>query len=45
VILAFIGVKILLERFYPIPLPVSLGVLAGILLTTGVASVVFPEKK
>jgi tellurite resistance protein TerC len=45
VILAFIGVKILIERFYPIPLPASLGVLAGILLTTGVASVLFPEKK
>jgi tellurite resistance protein TerC len=45
VILAFIGVKILIERFYPIPLAASLGVLAGILLTTGVASLLFPEKK
>jgi tellurite resistance protein TerC len=45
VILAFIGVKILLDHFYPIPLAASLGVLAGILLTTGVASVLFPEKK
>ena len=45
VILAFIGVKILIDRFYPVPLPLSLGVLAGVLLTTGLASVVFPEKK
>jgi tellurite resistance protein TerC len=44
VILAFIGVKILIERFYPIPLPASLGVLAGVLLTTGLASVMFPER-
>jgi TerC family integral membrane protein len=45
VILAFIGVKILIDRFYPIPLVLSLGVLAGVLLTTGLASVVFPEKE
>ena len=44
-ILAFIGVKILIDRFYPIPLAASLGVLAGVLLTTGLASVMFPEKK
>jgi TerC family integral membrane protein len=43
VILAFIGVKILIDRFYKIPLAASLGVLAGILLTTAVASVLFPE--
>jgi len=45
VILGFIGVKILMERFYKIPLPVSLGVLAGVLLTTGVASLAFPKDK
>jgi tellurite resistance protein TerC len=45
VILAFIGGKILVERFFPIPLAISLGVLAAILLLTGLASVVFPEKK
>jgi tellurite resistance protein TerC len=45
VILAFIGVKILIERFYPIPIAASLGVLAGVLLTTALASVMFPEKK
>jgi tellurite resistance protein TerC len=45
VILAFIGVKILIDRFYPMPLALSLGVLAGVLLTTGLASVVFPERE
>jgi tellurite resistance protein TerC len=45
IILAFIGVKILIDRFYPMPLALSLGVLAGVLLTTGLASVVFPEKE
>ena len=43
--LAFIGVKILIERFYPIPIAASLGVLAGVLLMTALASVMFPEKK
>jgi tellurite resistance protein TerC len=45
VILAFIGVKILIDRFYEIPLPVSLGVLAGILITTSAVSLLFPEKE
>jgi len=45
VILAFIGVKILIDRFYPMPLALSLGVLAGVLLTTAAASVIFPERE
>jgi tellurite resistance protein TerC len=45
VILAFIGVKILIEGFYKIPIAVSLSVLAGVLLTTALASMLFPEKK
>jgi len=45
VILAFIGVKILIERFYKIPVAASLGVLAGVLLMTALASLMFPEKK
>jgi tellurite resistance protein TerC len=44
IILAFIGVKILIESLYKIPVGVSLGVLAGILLTTTIASFAFPEK-
>jgi tellurite resistance protein TerC len=45
VILAFIGVKILIDRFYPMPLALSLGVLAGVLLTTALTSVMFPDRK
>jgi tellurite resistance protein TerC len=44
-ILAFIGVKILIERFYKIPVGLSLAVLAGILIVASVASLFFPEKK
>jgi tellurite resistance protein TerC len=43
VILAFIGVKILLESVYHMPIWLSLGVLAGILVATTVASLLFPE--
>jgi tellurite resistance protein TerC len=42
VVLAFIGVKILIEGVYKIPIAASLGVLAGILGTTAVASLLFP---
>ena len=42
-ILAFIGVKILVDRIRPVPVAASLGVIAGILLTTAVASLLFPE--
>jgi tellurite resistance protein TerC len=45
IILAFIGAKILLSHLFPIPLPISLGVLAGILVLTGVASVLFPKRE
>jgi len=44
VILGFIGAKILLDRFYRIPIAVSLAVLAGILIVTTVASLLFPRK-
>jgi tellurite resistance protein TerC len=42
VILAFIGAKILIERFYVIPVALSLAVLAGILMVTAVVSLLFP---
>lgn len=45
VILAFIGVKILIEGFYKIPVAVSLGVLAGVLSIASIASLLFPAKK
>jgi tellurite resistance protein TerC len=44
-ILAFIGVKILIERWYRIPVGVSLGVLASVLLLSGLASVWLPPGK
>jgi tellurite resistance protein TerC len=37
-ILAFIGVKILIEPFYKVPVSVSLGVLAGVLAISTIAS-------
>jgi len=45
VILAFIGVKILIEGFYKIPVAVSLGVLASVLIVTSLASVLFPLRE
>src|SRR5262249_8421980 len=45
IVLAFIGVKILIDRFYKIPVAASLGVLAGILVTTAAFSLLFPETK
>jgi tellurite resistance protein TerC len=41
-ILAFIGIKILIESYYKIPVAVSLSVLAGILTTATVISLIFP---
>ncbi len=44
VILAFIGTKMLLIDLYKIPVPVSLGVVAAILVTTMVLSLKIPPK-
>jgi tellurite resistance protein TerC len=41
-ILAFIGVKILIKSFYEIPVAVSLGVLAGVLALSALASILIP---
>jgi tellurite resistance protein TerC len=41
-ILAFIGVKILIESFYKMPVALSLGVLAGILSISAIVSLLFP---
>ncbi|MCY1043799.1 TerC family protein [Corallococcus sp. bb12-1] len=43
VILGFVGVKMLLEYFYKIPIGISLAVIAGCLVTAVVASLVFPK--
>ena len=45
VILAFIGVKILIQPIYKIPVPLSLGILASVLFLSAVISLIFPEKK
>ena len=41
-VLTFVGVKMLISEFYKIPITVSLGVVAGILAVSIVASLVFP---
>jgi len=41
-VLTFVGVKMLISEFYKIPITVSLGVVAGILGASIVASLVFP---
>jgi tellurite resistance protein TerC len=44
VILAFIGAKILLDGIFRIPVAISLAVLAGILIATTAASLLFPKE-
>jgi len=41
-VLTFVGVKMLISDFYKIPITVSLGIVAGILTASIVASLVFP---
>jgi len=49
VILGFLGVKMIISDFYKIPVPISLGVVVGILIIAGLLSVVrrktHPESK
>ncbi|ALW85649.1 tellurium resistance protein TerC [Hymenobacter sedentarius] len=44
-ILVFIGAKILVESFFPIPMPIALGVVGGLLVLSVLASVVWPKKE
>ena len=44
VILFFVGVKMLLSLFFPIPIVASLGVIVGILALSVLASKIFPPK-
>jgi len=44
-VLGFIGVKMVIAPFYHISSPVSLGIVAGILIISVVLSLVFPETK
>ena len=41
-VLTFVGVKMLISDFYKIPITVSLGIVAGILAASIVASLIFP---
>jgi tellurite resistance protein TerC len=45
VVLIFIGLKMLASEYYIIPTGVALGVVAGVLAVSVVASLVFPKKK
>lgn len=45
VVLVFVGIKMFLSEFSPIPTPVSLGIIALILALSITASLVFPRKK
>ena len=44
-ILVFIGAKILLESIYPIPMPIALGVVGGLLLFSVLASLIWPKQE
>ncbi len=44
-ILIFIGVKMLLSDYYPIPTGIALSVVAGVLAISIIASLLFPPKK
>ncbi len=45
IILMFVGLKMLASGFFPIPILVALGVVAGVLVTSVLASVLFPKKQ
>lgn len=44
-ILVFVGSKMLLEHFIHVPIVVALSVIAGTLIVSVIASLIFPEKK
>jgi len=44
-LLVFIGIKMLTSEHYPMPIHVALGVVAGILIVSIAASLLFPKKK
>jgi tellurite resistance protein TerC len=45
IILSFIGVKMLLSNFFHMPTAIALGVVAGVLAVSIIASLMFPKKK
>jgi tellurite resistance protein TerC len=44
-ILIFVGIKMLISHYYQVPTAITLGVVAGVLLISGMASIVYPKKK
>lgn len=44
IILSFIGVKMIIQNWYHMPIDIALGVIAGVLGISIVASIMFPEK-
>jgi tellurite resistance protein TerC len=44
VVLVFVGAKMLLEDLFPVPIGISLGVIAAVLTLSVVASLVFPRR-
>ncbi|WP_313377271.1 TerC/Alx family metal homeostasis membrane protein [Chishuiella sp.] len=45
IILSFIGVKMLISPWYHISSPISLGIVASILILSVIISIIFPDKK
>ncbi|MFV0236539.1 hypothetical protein OBK19_11550 [Empedobacter falsenii] len=45
IILSFIGVKMLISPWYHIPSPISLGIVASVLIISVVVSIMFPDKE
>jgi tellurite resistance protein TerC len=45
VILIFVGVKMILSHWFKIPIGIALGVVAGVLIVSVAASLIWPEKK
>lgn len=45
IVLAFIGVKMLIEGFYEMPIAIALGVVAGVLTISILASILRPKKE
>jgi len=45
IVLAFIGVKMLIESFYDMPITIALGVVVGVLTISIIASILLPKKE
>lgn len=45
VVLTFVGVKMLIENIYEIPIGIALGVVAGVLFLSVIASIIWPKEE